>query len=101
MKYILLQDKIIETIFALSKFYNYFKNFLVSNYDFYTYVLCAPVADSLYRSVCHMFHRKVSTALVCVQDRKQGADQMSQQILQQNKTKIFFFKLNIKFCMLS
>lgn len=41
-----------------------------------TCVLCVPVTDSLCMSACHRFHRKVLTALVCGQGRKQDVDQM-------------------------
>lgn len=56
-----------------------------------TCVLCVPVTDSLCTSACHMFHRKVLTALVCGQDRKQDVDQMLPRPL--------FLKIN-HFCIL-
>ena len=56
-----------------------------------TCALCVPVTDSLCMSACHMFHRKVLTALVCGQDRKQDVDQMLPRPL--------FLKIN-HFCIL-
>lgn len=56
-------------------------------------------------SICHRFHRKALTVLVCGQDRKQDVDRMPQQPLYlKNKTKkerkrqgpVLYFKIKTK-----